>query len=113
MRALPYVLCHVPPFVVEHSSAARCPRLTDIRSSSDSHLPPSANARSAVISDNQPQLLKRLEFVQDGPLAWAISRINRQVYPPSVPVSAPLGDDRQEFDLTIGKRSVTHGASPG
>jgi histidinol-phosphatase len=96
-----------------HSSAARYRRLLNVRPSSGSHFPPSANARAAVISDNQPQSLKRLKFLQDGPLAWAISRINRQVYPPSVPVPAPLGDDRQEFDLTIGKRSVTHGASPG
>ena len=95
------------------SGFARYRRLLNVRPSSGSHLPPSANARAAVISDNQPQSLKRLKFLQDGPLAWAISRINRQVYPPSVPVPTPLGDDRQEFDLTIGKRSVTHGASPG
>jgi hypothetical protein len=84
-----------------------------VRSSGRGHQPPSADARSAVISDNQPQSLKNLKFLPDGPLAWSISSISRQVYPPGVPVPAPLGDNRQEFDLTIGKRKLTHSASPG
>jgi hypothetical protein len=48
--------------------------------------------------------VERLKFLQDGSLARAVSGVNRQVYPPGIPVPAALGDDRQEFDLTIGKR---------
>jgi hypothetical protein len=59
-----------------------------------------ADAGSAVVPDNQSQLLESLKFPQDGPLARAVPSINHQVYPPSVPVTAPLGDDRQELDLT-------------
>jgi len=84
--------------------AARCLRLSDVRSSGGSHLPPAADTGSAVVPDNQPQSVERLKFLQDGSLARAISGVNRQVYPPGVPVPATLGDDRQEFDLTIGKR---------
>jgi hypothetical protein len=45
-----------------------------------------------------------LKFLQDGSLAGAVSGVNHQVYPPGVPVPVTLGDDRQEMDLTIGKR---------
>jgi hypothetical protein len=75
--------------------------------------PPAADAGSAVVSDDQPQFLERLEFLQGGTVTWAVSSISRQVYPPSVPVTVALGDDRQEFDLTIRKRSISHGASSG
>jgi len=90
-----------------------CLRLLDVRSSVGSHPPSATDAGSAVVSDNQPQSLERLKFLQDGTVTWAVPGVSRQVYPPSVPVPAPLGDDRQELDLTTGKRSVTHGASPG
>ena len=90
-----------------------CLRLLEVRPSVGSDPPPAADAGSAVVSDNQAQSLERLKFLQDGTVTWAVSSVSRQVYSPSIPVPAPLGDDRQEFDLTIGKRSVTHGASPG
>ena len=93
--------------------AARPVRLLNVRSSGFGHLPPSADARSAVVSDDQSQSLKRLEFPQDGPLAWAVPGTDCQVYPPGVPVPAPLGDDGQELDLPIREGSITHDTSPG
>jgi hypothetical protein len=91
----------------------RCLRLLDVRPGVGGHTPPAADAGSAVISDNQPQSLERFKFLQDGTVTRAVSSVSRQVYAPSIPVPAPFGDDRQQSDLTIGKRSVTHGASPG
>jgi hypothetical protein len=100
-------------YEVVDSAAGRCLELLEVRSCGVGHLPPAADAGSAVVSDDQPESLERLEFPQDGPLAWAVSGISRQVYPPGIPVATPLGDDRQEPELTLRKRSVTHGASPG
>jgi hypothetical protein len=42
---------------------ARCLWLWDVRSSGGSHLPPAADAGSAVVADNQPQSVERLEFL--------------------------------------------------
>lgn len=103
-----------PPSTSEHlCRTPRCLRLLDVRPGVGGHTPPAADAGSAVISDNQPQSLEGFKFLQDGTVTRPVSSVSRQVYAPSIPVPAPFGDDRQQFDLTIGKRSVTHGASPG
>lgn len=64
----------IHPRASEHlGCTAQCPRLLDVRSSGGGHLPPAADTGSAVVSDNQPQSLERLKFLQDGPLARAVS----------------------------------------
>jgi hypothetical protein len=98
---------------IHRGCAARCLRLLKVRSSGFGHLPPAADAGSAVVAGNQSQSLKRFEFPQDGPLAWAVPGTDCQVYPPGVPVPAALGDDGQKLDLPVREGSVTHEAGPG
>lgn len=41
-------------------------RLLNVRSSDFGYFPSAADARSAIVSDNQSQSLKRFKFLQDG-----------------------------------------------
>jgi hypothetical protein len=68
--------------------------------------PPSAGAGPALVPDHEPQSAKGFMFLQDAPFARVVPAVNRQVSPPGVPVAAPLGDDRQEPDLTTGKGKI-------
>jgi hypothetical protein len=88
-------------------SASGCLRLWEVGPGGGGHLPLSAGTGAAVVPGDQPQSLELLKFPQGGPLARAVPGIRRQVYPPGVPVPAPLGDDRQESDLATGNRSIT------
>src|ERR1700759_5884609 len=54
----------------------RWPRLLDVRPGVGGHAPPAADAGSAVISDNQPQSLKRFKFLQDSAVTRAVSSVS-------------------------------------